>query len=67
VLTVLNGTKRIVVAEPSNLVFGTDLESEEDALKIFWDESNQEVRTVANFKIGVNYHFGDQVVVNQLS
>ena len=62
----LNGTNRIVIAEPSNLVFGTDLENEQDDMKIFWDESNQEVRVVANFKGGVQYHFGDQIVINQL-
>lgn len=63
----LNGTNRMVVAEPSNLVFGTDLEGGEDTLKVWYSEDNLDIRVLADFKLGVNYHYGTNIVINQLA
>ena len=62
----LNGTCDAVLTPASNLIYVTDLESEEDKLKVWWSEDYQIVRTVCNWKSGVSYYFGDYIVLSQL-
>ena len=61
----LNGTKYGVMTPASNLIYATDLVSEEDKLSTWYSQDNQEVRTVANFKAGVQYYFGSYIVLQQ--
>ena len=61
----LNGTRYGVLTPSSNLIYCTDLVSEEDKLQTWYSQDNQEVRTVANFKAGVQYYFGIYIVFMQ--
>ena len=61
----LNGLNYTVLCPASNLIFATDLMGEEDNLAIWYSQDNQQVRTVANFKAGVEYYFGIYIVLSQ--
>ena len=61
----LNGLNYAVLCPASNLIFVTDLMGEEDNLSIWYSQDNQQVRTVANFKAGVEYYFGTYIVLSQ--
>ena len=61
----LNGLCAAVLSPASNLIYVTDLQSEEDKLKVWWSEDYQIVRTVCNWKSGVAYYFGDYIVLSQ--
>lgn len=61
----LNGLNIAVLTPASNLIFATDLMGEEDNLAIWYSQDNQQVRTVANFKAGVQYYFGTYIVLAQ--
>ena len=58
----LNGTCVTCLTPASNLIYATDLQSEEDKLKVWWSEDYQIVRMVCNWKSGVSYYFGDYIV-----
>lgn len=55
----------MVLSPSSNLLWVTDLVSEEDKINLWFSQDNQEVRFVANGKIGVSYYFGDYIVLAQ--
>ena len=61
----LNDSNYVVLTPASNLIFATDLMGEEDKLQIWYSQDNQQVRTVANFKAGVQYYFGSYIVISQ--
>jgi ribosomal protein L18E len=58
----LNGTNRIYAMRLSNLFLGTDLLNEEEKFEIFYAKEADQVRFVSEFKMGVNYAFGDEIV-----
>jgi uncharacterized protein YbcV (DUF1398 family) len=58
----LNGTSKIYATNLENLFLGTDLLNEEEKFEIFYAKEADEVRFVSEFKMGVNYAFGSQVV-----
>jgi len=58
----LNGTNDIVAMRVSNLFIGTDLLNEEERFEIFYAKEADQVRFVAEFKMGVNFAFPDEVV-----
>ena len=58
----LNGTSKIYSTNLENLFLGTDLLNEEEKFEIFYAKEADEVRFVSEFKMGVNYAFGTQVV-----
>jgi hypothetical protein len=58
----LNGTDRMFLGRLSNFFVGTDLANEEEELKFWYSEDNDEVRFRASFKYGVQIAFPDQLV-----
>ena len=58
----LNGTNDIVAMRVSNLFIGTDLLNEEERFEIFFAKEADQVRFVAEFKMGVNFAFPDEIV-----
>jgi hypothetical protein len=58
----LNGSGKIVAMRVSNLFLGTDLLNEEERFEIFFAKEADQVRYVAEFKMGVNYAFPDEIV-----
>lgn len=58
----LTGTNRIVATYLGNLFYGTDLLSDEEQFSIFWSRDNDEVRSIAAFKAGVQTAYPDLVV-----
>ena len=63
----LNATNRMFLARLSNLFVGTDLANEEEELKFWYSEDNDEVRFRASFKYGVQIAFPDQLVQFKLA
>jgi hypothetical protein len=63
----LNGTNRMFLARVSNMFVGTDLANEEEELKFWYSEDNDEVRFRASFKYGVQIAFPDQLVQFKLA
>lgn len=58
----LNGTNKIYAMRLSNLFLGTDLINEEEKWEVFYAKESDQVRFVAEFKMGVNIAFPDEVV-----
>jgi len=58
----LNSTGKIVATRVSNLFLGTDLLNEEERFEIFYAKEADQVRFVAEFKMGVNFAFPDEIV-----
>ena len=58
----LNGTDRMFLGRLTNFFVGTDLANEEEELKFWYSEDNDEVRFRACFKYGVQIAFPDQLV-----
>jgi hypothetical protein len=58
----LNGTNKIYAMRLSNLFIGTDLLNEEEKFEIFYAKEADQVRFVAEFKMGVNFAFPTEVV-----
>ena len=58
----LNGTNKIYAMRTSNLFLGTDLLNEEEKFEIFYAREADQVRFVSEFKMGINYAFGSEIV-----
>jgi len=58
----LNGSGDIVAMRISNLFLGTDLLNEEERFEIFFAKEADQVRYVAEFKMGINFAFPDEIV-----
>jgi len=58
----LNGTNDVYALRLSNLFLGTDLLNEEEKFEIFFAKEADEVRFAAEFKMGVNIAFPDEIV-----
>jgi hypothetical protein len=58
----LNGTNDVFAMRLSNLFLGTDLLNEEEKFEIFFAKEADEVRFAAEFKMGVNIAFPDEIV-----
>lgn len=58
----LNGTSKIVACRISNLFIGTDLLNEEERFEIFFARESDQIRYVAEFKMGVQFAFPDEIV-----
>lgn len=61
----LTGQDRIIAGEfgeEGNFVIGTDLENEEEQFELGWAAEARKVRFVAEFKVGVQYYFGERIV-----
>lgn len=58
----LNGTNRMFLTNGSNFYFGTDLLSDAEEFKIFYDMNDDEVRFRAKWKMGVQAAFPEFIV-----
>jgi hypothetical protein len=58
----LNNTNKAFLSSTSNLYFGTDLLSDSEDIRIFYSQDNDEVRTIAKWKQGVQVAFPEFVV-----
>ena len=58
----LNSTNDVYAMRLSNLFLGTDLLNEEEKFEIFFAKEADEVRFAAEFKMGVNIAFPDEIV-----
>ena len=58
----LNGTNRMFAGRLSNFFVGTDLANEEEELKYWYSQDNDEVRFRMTCKYGVQVAFPDQIV-----
>lgn len=63
----LNGTDKLVATRLSNLYLGVDLLNEEERFELFYAKEADEMRFVAEFKMGVNYAFPSEIVYFQLA
>lgn len=54
-----------VLTPASNLIVATDLLSEQDQIKVWWSDDSQIVKSTIDFKIGVNYYWGNEIVLAQ--
>lgn len=59
----LNGTGKIVASRPSNLVYGTDLESNTEAFDLWYSKDDRVFKLAIEWNAGVNYAFSDEVVL----
>jgi len=58
----LTGTNRIVCSYLGNFFYGTDLLSDEEQFSIFYARENDEIRSIAAFKAGVQFAYPDLIV-----
>tara|TARA_R110000868_G_scaffold136447_1_gene349393 strand:+ start:7696 stop:8643 length:948 start_codon:yes stop_codon:yes gene_type:complete len=58
----LNETSKIVATRISNLYLGVDLLNEEERFELFYAKEADEMRFVAEFKMGVQYAFPSEIV-----
>ena len=57
----LNGVNKLYAIRLSNLFLGTDLLNEEERFELFYAKEADQVRFVAEFKMGVNVAFLDEI------
>ena len=57
----LNGVNKLYAIRLSNLFIGTDLLNEEERFELFYAKEADQVRFVAEFKMGVNVAFLDEI------
>lgn len=58
----LAGTKAIFASFAENLVYGTDMENDNEAIDIWWSQDDRMFKYEAKWVSGVAYHFSDQIV-----
>jgi hypothetical protein len=58
----LNGTNKIVAGSLSNFFMGTDLIDEQEEVKMWYSQDNDEVRVRFTFKAGVQVAFPGEIV-----
>lgn len=58
----LDSTNRLFAMRYSNLYLGTDKQNEEEEFEIFYAKEAMEVRFVAEWKLGVQFAFPDEIV-----
>lgn len=63
----LDSTNRIFAMRTSNIYLGVDLQNEEERWEIFFAKEADEVRFVAEFKMGINVAFPAEIVQFTLS
>lgn len=63
----LSGTNKIIVADPTNLVFGTDLEHEWEQFKMWFSDDDDKLKMKARWKSGVQIMFPSELVYFELA
>ena len=59
----LNGTSKIVAADPENIYYGVDMEGDDEKFDLWYSKDNQEFRLAINFNAGVQVAFPDEIVL----
>ena len=62
----LASTNTIVGTFAENLVYGTDMENDNEAVDIWWSQDDRMFKYEVKWNSGVAYHFSDQVVVGAM-
>lgn len=57
----LAGTKAIVGTFGDNLVYGTDMENDNELVDLWWSEDNRVFRYQVKWNMGVAYHFSEHI------
>lgn len=63
----LNSTNRIIATYIGNLYIGTDMMNEEDKYELFFAKEADEMRFMAEWKMGVQFAFPDQIAQFKLA
>ena len=56
-------TKYIVAADPAELVYGCDLENDKEEAKVWFSDDDDLYKTKISWNAGVQYMFGDRIVL----
>ena len=59
----LDGTNVIVAGPRDEMFYGVDFENDEEVFDLFYSKDNREFRLVVEFACGVQYAFGDHMVL----
>ena len=59
----LNGTAKMVAADPENIFYGVDMEGDDEKFDLWYSKDNQEFRLAINFNAGVQVAFPDEIVL----
>lgn len=59
----LNGTKKIVAARTANLFIGVDMLDDAEKFELWYSKDNDEYRLAIQYNLGVQYAFGDEIVL----
>lgn len=60
----LAGANAVMLTPASNLIVATDLESDFESFKLWWSDDDQLVKFLTKFRIGVDFYFGDYIVLS---
>ena len=63
----LNGTKKIVAANPENLFVGTDMMEDAEKFDFFYSKDNDEFRLKINYTLGTQVAYPDEIVIGGLA
>lgn len=63
----LNGTNKLVAGRLSEMFYGTDMEGDEETFDLWYSKDNQEFRLAVSFAAGVQYAFGDRMVLGDIA
>lgn len=63
----LNGTRSIVAGRLSEMFYGTDMMNDEEKFDFWYSKDNQEFRLAIDFAAGVQYAFGDHMVLGVIA
>lgn len=61
----LNGSGKIVAADPENLYYGVDMADDAETFDLWYSKDHQEFRVAIKFNAGAQIAFPDQVVYNE--
>ena len=63
----LNTTKKVVVANPENLIFGCDMLDDMEIFDLFYDRSSRTYKLIVNFNGGTQVAYPNEVVVGTIA
>lgn len=63
----LNGTHKIVAGRLSEMFYGTDMMNDTETFDFWYSRDNQEFRLAVKFVAGVQYAFGDHIVLGDVA
>jgi hypothetical protein len=63
----LNGSNKVVAADPMNLFYGTDMLDDAETFEFVYDKTTREYRVIVEFNAGVQVAFPDEVVVGTVA